>query len=192
MGDSTLTTSRITYQIQRLNTYDPEKAGAINHSTIASINPGPHSHLACQTLDLMLYRLLEQSSIVQPWVEKIVVMRLYICSLSLHARDHLPSLENLFEDIAMKAGTKLGPEATHASQSVSSRKLASYLKNFTHIMIADMESCHYLTAITERGRSCKMVQFGESQHLRKLWRDEQSQIISVSICAKFILNKSPL
>ncbi|KAH0269856.1 SPO22-domain-containing protein, partial [Aureobasidium melanogenum] len=108
----------IMYQIQKLNAFDPERAVATNHNTIAIITPGPHSHLACQTLDLMLYRLLEQSSIVQPWIEKIVVMRLYICSLSLHARDHLPSLENLFEDIAMKAGTKLGPEATHASQSL--------------------------------------------------------------------------
>ncbi|KAH0365376.1 SPO22-domain-containing protein, partial [Aureobasidium melanogenum] len=117
-GYSKLTTFRIVHQIQRLNTYDPARANATNHATIASITPGPHSHLACQSLDLLLSRLLEQSSIVHTWVEKIVVMRLYICSLSLHVRDHLPTLENLFEDIAMRAGAKLGPEATHASQSL--------------------------------------------------------------------------
>lgn len=151
MGCSTLTTFRIMYQIQRLNTYDPERANATNHTKIASITPGLHSHLACQSLDLLLYRLLEQSSIAQTWIEKIVVMRLYICSLSLHAQDHLPTLENLFEDVAMKAGTKLGPEATHASQSVSSKKPSFYLQNSTHIIAADMESRYYLTAITERG-----------------------------------------
>ncbi|KAG9644000.1 SPO22-domain-containing protein, partial [Aureobasidium melanogenum] len=108
----------IIYQIQRLNMHDPERAGATNHTNIAGSTPGPHSRLACQTLDLLLSRLLEQSSVIQTWLEKIVVMRLYICSLSLHVQDHLPTLENLFEDIATRNGTKLGPEATHASQSL--------------------------------------------------------------------------
>jgi hypothetical protein len=119
MGHSTLTVSRIIFQIQRLNTHDPEKAG-VTHTTTARSTPGPHSRLACHTLDLLLSRLLGEPSIVQNWIEKIVVMRLYICSLALHVQDHLPTVENLFEDIAIRDGTKLGPEATHASQSVSS------------------------------------------------------------------------
>ncbi|KAG9964353.1 SPO22-domain-containing protein, partial [Aureobasidium melanogenum] len=104
----------IMYQIQRLSTHDSERAG----TTITSSTPGPHSHLACQTLDLLLSRLLDQPSIVQTWIEKIVVMRLYICSLSLQVQDHLPTLENLFEDIALKYETKLGLEATHAAPSL--------------------------------------------------------------------------
>ncbi|KAK6002464.1 hypothetical protein QM012_002102 [Aureobasidium pullulans] len=108
----------IIYQIQKLNAYDPERAGATNHTALASSTPGPYSHLACQTLDVLLSRLIEQSSIVQAWVEKIVVIRLHICSLSLHVQDHFPRLENLFEDIANRNGTKLSPEATHASQSL--------------------------------------------------------------------------
>lgn len=151
MGHSTLTAFRIIYQIQRLNTHDPERAGATNHTNIAGSTPGSHSRLACRTLDLLLSRLLGQSSVIQTWLEKIVVMRLYICSLSLHVQDHLPTLENLFEDIATRNGTKLGPEATHASQSVSSRRPFSYFEDSTHIMTADMESCYYLTAITKRG-----------------------------------------
>ncbi|KAH0162689.1 SPO22-domain-containing protein, partial [Aureobasidium melanogenum] len=107
----------IMYQIQRLNTYDPGRAGA-THTTTARSTPGPHSHLACQTLDLLLSRLLGEPSIVQIWIEKIVVMRLYICSLALHVQDHLPTVENLFEDIVTRNGTKLGSEATHASQSL--------------------------------------------------------------------------
>ncbi|KAG9562955.1 SPO22-domain-containing protein, partial [Aureobasidium melanogenum] len=108
----------IMYQIQRLSTHDSERAGTANYTTIISSTPGPHSHLACQTLDLLLSRLLDQPSIVQTWIEKIVVMRLYICSLSLQVQDHLPTLENLFEDIALKYETKLGLEATHAAQSL--------------------------------------------------------------------------
>ncbi|KAH0273154.1 SPO22-domain-containing protein, partial [Aureobasidium melanogenum] len=108
----------IMYQIRRLSTHDSERAGTTNHTTITSSTPGPHSHLACQTLDLLLSRLLDQPSIVQTWIEKIVVMRLYICSLSLQVQDHLPTLENLFEDIALKYETKLGLEATHAAQSL--------------------------------------------------------------------------
>ena len=150
MGHSTLTIFRIMYQIRRLSTHDSERAGTTNHTTITSSTPGPHSHLACQTLDLLLSRLLDQPSIVQTWIEKIVVMRLYICSLSLQVQDHLPTLENLFEDIALKYETKLGLEATHAAQSVSSRKPSSYTENSTHIMIADMESCYHLAAITKR------------------------------------------
>ncbi|KAG9530791.1 SPO22-domain-containing protein, partial [Aureobasidium melanogenum] len=107
----------IMYQIQKLNTHDPERAGATHTTTVRS-TPGPHSHLACQTLDLLLSRLLGEPSIVQIWIEKIVVMRLYICSLALHVQDHPPTVENLFEDIATRNGTKLGPEATHASQSL--------------------------------------------------------------------------
>lgn len=150
MGCSTLTIFRIMYQIQRLNTHDPERAGA-THTTTARSTPRPHSHLACQTLDFLLSRLLGEPSIVQIWIEKIVVMRLYICSLALHVQDHLPTVENLFEDIATRNGTKLGPEATHASQSVSSRRPSFYLENSTHIMTADMESCYHLAAITKRG-----------------------------------------
>ncbi|KAH0013899.1 SPO22-domain-containing protein, partial [Aureobasidium melanogenum] len=108
----------VMYQIQRLNTHDPERAGATNHTAHSSPTPGPHSRLACQTLDVLLSRLLGEPSIVQTWIEKIVVMRLYICSLSLHVQDHLPTLENLLEDIVFSNGTKLGPEATHASQSL--------------------------------------------------------------------------
>lgn len=115
-----LTEFRIMYQIQRLNTHDPEKTGATNITTIASSAPGPHSNLACQTLDVLLDRLLDQPSIVQVWIEKIVVIRIWICSISLHAQDHLPKLENLFEDIANSKCAKLGTDATHASQSVSS------------------------------------------------------------------------
>ena len=111
------------HQIQKLNTKDPERAGATNRTTIATSTPGPFSNLACQTLDLLLSRLLEQSSIAQIWIEKIVVIRVWICSFTLHVQDHLLKLENLFDDIANRNGTKLGLEATHASQSVSIRSV---------------------------------------------------------------------
>ena len=110
------------YQVQKLNTYNPERNGTANQTTIANSTPGPHSHLACQTLDLLLARLLAQPQIEQTWIEKIVVTRIWISSLSLHVQDHLSKLENLFEDISHTNGTRLGLEATHASQSVSTKK----------------------------------------------------------------------
>lgn len=143
-----LTESRIMYQIQRLNTHDPERAGATNPTTIASSAPGPYSKLACQTLDVLLDRLLDQPSLVQVWIEKIVVVRVWVCSLSVHVQDHLSKLENLFEDLANSKCAKLGLEATHASQSVRSPSYSSRWEKFIDIVIVDMESCHCFTAVT--------------------------------------------
>lgn len=131
----------IMHQIQKLNSYDPERADATNHTTITSSAPGPHSNLACQTLDVLLYRLLDQPSIEQIWIEKIVIIRVWVCSLSLHVQDHLPKLEILFEDIANGKGTKLSLEATHASQSVSSTKYPFQYEDLIEIMTVNMESC---------------------------------------------------
>ncbi|KAI4848171.1 hypothetical protein E4T45_06456, partial [Aureobasidium sp. EXF-8846] len=62
--------------------------------------------------------LLGQPSITQAWIEKIVVTRVWISSLSTQVQDHPSKLGNLFDDIAHTNGTRLGPEATHASQSL--------------------------------------------------------------------------
>ncbi|KAI4843923.1 hypothetical protein E4T44_06486 [Aureobasidium sp. EXF-8845] len=113
-----LTVLRIMYQIQKLNIYNPNKDSATNQTTVANSTPGPHSCLACQTLDLLLSRLLGQPSITQAWIEKIVVTRVWISSLSTQVQDHPSKLGNLFDDIAHTNGTRLGPEATHASQSL--------------------------------------------------------------------------
>jgi hypothetical protein len=110
------------YQIQKLNIYNPDRDSETNQTTIANSTPGSHSYLACQTLDLLLSRLLGQTSITQTWIEKIVVTRVWISSLSTHVQDHPTKLENLFDDITHTNGTRLGPEATHASQSVSCAK----------------------------------------------------------------------
>jgi hypothetical protein len=107
------------YQIQKLNVYNAERDGAMNQTAMTNSTPGPHSHLACQTLDLLLSRLLAQPPIVQTWIEKIVVTRVWISSLSLHVQDYPSKLGNMFDDIAHTNGTKLSLEATHASQSVS-------------------------------------------------------------------------
>lgn len=116
------------HQIQKLNTADPERVGATNRTTIATSTPGPFSNLACQTLDLLLSRLLEQPSVAQIWIEKVVVIRVWICSFTLHVQDHPLKLENLFDDIANRNRTKLGMEATHACQSVSGRSVLSVSK----------------------------------------------------------------
>jgi hypothetical protein len=151
-GYRELTIPRILYQIQKLNTYNPERDGAINHSAITNTTPGPHSHLACQTLDLLLSRLLGQPPIAQTWVEKIVVTRLWISSLSLHVQDHPSKLENSFDDIARTNGTRLGLEATHAAQSVSGNScFLHHPKNCSDVMIADMESRHCFAAVIGRG-----------------------------------------
>jgi hypothetical protein len=151
-GFRELTILRILYQIQKLNTYNLERDGAINHSAITNTTPGPHSHLACQTLDLLLSRLLGQPPIAQTWVEKIVVTRLWISSLSLHVQDHPSKLENLFDDIARTDGTRLGLEATHAAQSVSGKScVLHHPKSCSDITIADMESCHCSAAVIGRG-----------------------------------------
>ncbi|KEQ69702.1 SPO22-domain-containing protein [Aureobasidium namibiae CBS 147.97] len=105
-------------QIQKLNLYNPERAGAKIQAAMTDSTPGPHSHLACQTSDLLLSRLLAQSPIVQTWIEKIVVTRVWISSLSLDVQDHPSRLGNLFDDIAHANGIKLSAEATHASQSL--------------------------------------------------------------------------
>jgi hypothetical protein len=150
-GYRELTILRILYQIRKLNTYNPERDGAINHSAITNTTPGPHSHLACQTLDLLLSRLLGQPPIAQTWVEKIVVTRLWISSLSLHVQDHPSKLGNLFDDVARTNGTRLGLEATHAAQSVSGKShFLHHPKNRSDIMIADMESRHCLAAVIGR------------------------------------------
>jgi hypothetical protein len=141
------------YQIQKLNTHNPERDGATNQIAMTNSTPGPHSHLACQTLDLLLSRLLAQPPITQTWVEKIVVTRVWISSLSLHVQDHLSKLENLFEDISHMNGTRLGLEATHASQSVSTRKGPFRITSSSDTLTADMESCYCSAAIAERGRS---------------------------------------
>jgi hypothetical protein len=151
-GYRELTILRILYQIQKLNAYKSERDGAINHSAITNTTPGPHSHLACQTLDLLLSRLLGQSPIAQTWVEKIVVTRLWISSLSLHVQDHPSKLGNLFDDITRTNGTRLGLEATHAAQSVSDKScFLHHPKNCSDVMIADMESRHCFAAVIGRG-----------------------------------------
>lgn len=152
-GYHELTIFRIMYRIQKLNTYNPERDGATNQTAITNSTPGPHSHLACQTLDLLLSRLLAQPPITQIWIEKTVVTRVWISSLSLHVQDHLSKLENIFEDISHTNGTRLGLEATHASQSVSTRKDSLQITNFSDTLTADMESCYYSAAIAKRG-SC--------------------------------------
>jgi hypothetical protein len=140
------------YQIQKLNTYNPERDVATYHSAITNTTPGPHSHLACQTLDLLLSRLLGQPPIAQTWVEKIVVTRVWISSLSLHMQDHPSKLEILFDNIARTNGTRLGLEATHAAQSVSGKRHFLFGRmDYTDITIADMESRHCSAAITGRG-----------------------------------------
>lgn len=108
------------YQIQKLNTFHPEKNSTANPNTIANSNPGPYSQLACQSLDLLLSRLLAESPIPQQLLEKIVVSRVWISSLSLQAQDHPSKLQILFDDVCGAKRTGLGLEATHASQSVSS------------------------------------------------------------------------
>ncbi|OBW67827.1 MAG: Uncharacterized protein AUREO_021010 [Aureobasidium pullulans] len=108
----------IMYQIQKLNTYHPAKEGSLNRANIVNSNPGPHSYLACQSLDLLLSRLLPELPAALNMVEKIIVTRIWISSLSLQVHDHPSRLEALFEDIANTNGTKLGLEATHASQSL--------------------------------------------------------------------------
>ncbi|TIA36469.1 hypothetical protein D6C79_08293 [Aureobasidium pullulans] len=108
----------IMYQIQKLNTYHPAKERSLNRANIVNSNPGPHSYLACQSLDLLLSRLLPELPAALNMVEKIVVTRIWISSLSLQVHDHPSRLEALFEDIANANGTKLGLEATHASQSL--------------------------------------------------------------------------
>lgn len=117
------------YQIQKLNIYNPERDGAANQTAMTNSTPGPHSHLACQTLDLLLTRLLARPPVAQTWIEKIVVTRIWISSLSLHVQDHPSKLRNLFDDIAHANGTKLGLEATHASQSVSRQQRSLQTKN---------------------------------------------------------------
>jgi nucleoside phosphorylase len=143
------------YQIQKLNIYNPDKESATNQTTIANSTPGPHSYLACQTLDLLLSRLLGQPPITQAWIEKTVVTRVWISSLSTHVQDHPSKLGNLFDDIAHTNGTRLGLEATHASQSVScARHSLFHRKHCFDISIVDMESSHCVTASSERGQSC--------------------------------------
>ncbi|KAI5200557.1 hypothetical protein E4T39_05665 [Aureobasidium subglaciale] len=107
----------IMYQIQKLNTFDPESEST-NRTTISNSNPGPHSHLACQNLSLLQSRLLAESPIAQKSVEKIVVTRVWIASLSLHVQHHPSELEIMFDDVANTKGMKLSPEAAHASQSL--------------------------------------------------------------------------
>jgi hypothetical protein len=139
------------YQIQRLNIYNPDKGSATNHTTIANSTPGPHSYLACQTLDLLLSRLLGQPSIIQAWIEKIVVTRVWISSLSTRVQDHPSKLGNLFDDITHTNGTRLGLEATHASQSVShARRFLFHRKHCSDISKVDMESSYCVTASSER------------------------------------------
>ncbi|THY47967.1 hypothetical protein D6C98_06905 [Aureobasidium pullulans] len=92
--------------------------GTFRSANIVNSNPGPHSYLACQSLDLLLSRLLPELPAALNMVEKIVVTRIWISSLSLQVHDHPSRLEALFEDIANTNGTKLGLEATHASQSL--------------------------------------------------------------------------
>ncbi|THZ24775.1 hypothetical protein D6C89_04743 [Aureobasidium pullulans] len=108
----------IMYQIQKLNTYHPAKEGSLNRANIVNSNPGPHSYMACQSLDLLLSRLLPELPAALNMVEKIIVTRIWISSLSLQVHDHPSRLEALFEDIANTSATKLGLEATHASQSL--------------------------------------------------------------------------
>ncbi|KAL2027147.1 hypothetical protein VTO58DRAFT_111238 [Aureobasidium pullulans] len=92
--------------------------GTFRSANIVNSNPGPHSYLACQSLDLLLSRLLPELPAALNMVEKIIVTRIWISSLSLQVHDHPSRLEALFEDIANTNGTKLGLEATHASQSL--------------------------------------------------------------------------
>ena len=152
-GYRELTTFRVMYQIQKLNIYNPQRDCATNQTAITNSTPGPHSHLACQTLDLLLSRLLAQPPVAQTWIEKIVVTRVWISSLSLHVQDHPFKLKNLFDDIAHTNGTKLSLEATHASQSVSRQKHAfSPDQKFQpDTAPAYLESCYCSAAIAERG-----------------------------------------
>jgi len=136
------------YQIQRLNIYNPKRDGATDQAAMTNSTPGPYSHLACQTLDLLLSRLLAQSPIALTWLEKTVVTRVWISSLSLNVQDHPRRLGNLFDDIVHANGTKLSVEATHASQSVSTLEHPNR-KFHPDSELAYVESCHCSAANTE-------------------------------------------
>ncbi|KAI5270015.1 hypothetical protein E4T47_06531 [Aureobasidium subglaciale] len=107
----------VMYQIQKLNTFDVESEGT-NRTAVTNSNPGPHSHLACQNLSFLLSRLLAESPVAQKSVEKVVVTRIWIASLSLHVQYHPSELEIMFDDVANTKDMKLSPEAAHASQSL--------------------------------------------------------------------------
>ncbi|KAI5206918.1 hypothetical protein E4T38_03634 [Aureobasidium subglaciale] len=107
----------IMYQIQKLNTFDIGSEGT-NRTVVINSNPSPHSHLACQNLSLLLSRLLAESPVTQKSVEKVVVTRIWIASLSLHVQYHPSELEIIFDDVANTKDMKMSPEAAHASQSL--------------------------------------------------------------------------
>jgi hypothetical protein len=115
------------YQIQKLNRINLNKESISGPIAVTSNTPGPYSQLACQSLDLLLSRILSEPTETQGMVEKVVVTRIWISSLSLQAQDHPPVLQSLFDDILHSVNKKLGLEATHASQSVSNASKLSIM-----------------------------------------------------------------
>ena len=110
-----LTRKRVMYQIQKLNLLDPTQEDTTQQNT----RPGPYSQLACQALDLLLSRLLADHPVSQALIEKVVVIRVWISSLSLQESDHPNKLQSVLDDVSNTNNEHLSVEATHASQSVS-------------------------------------------------------------------------
>ncbi|GAB7352848.1 hypothetical protein MBLNU459_g3456t2 [Dothideomycetes sp. NU459] len=95
----------IMHQIQKLRDQDP--------------------NFACQALDSMLPRLYEMHPKAQPMLEKVVVTRVWMTVSRPHNDKQVFGLRSIFDEIWGTTGTPMGPEATHATQSLIWRKTTS-------------------------------------------------------------------
>ena len=87
-------------------------------STALTLNS---SDLACKALDdLLTTRIFSTEK--EPWVEKVLITRLWITTSSLDTENVLSSLRLIFDTVAANVKESLSAHATHAAQTVSYAK----------------------------------------------------------------------